>query len=43
MGPEMALGSLLTRDHGAAWPLHGSGGRHDSSDRERGCHQDSHQ
>jgi hypothetical protein len=31
----MALGSLLTRDHGAVRPLRGSGGRRDSSERER--------
>jgi hypothetical protein len=34
-GPQMALGSLLTHDHGAARPLRGSGGRRDSSERER--------
>jgi hypothetical protein len=33
--PQMALGSLLTHDHGAARPLRGSGGRRDSSERER--------
>jgi hypothetical protein len=31
----MALSSLLTRDHGAVRPLRGSGGRRDSSERER--------
>jgi hypothetical protein len=31
----MALSAWWTRDHGAAWPLRGSGGHHDSSERER--------
>jgi hypothetical protein len=30
----MALGSLLTHDHGAVWPLQGLGGHRDSSERE---------
>jgi hypothetical protein len=31
----MALSAWWTRDHGAMWPLRGSGGHHDSSERER--------
>jgi hypothetical protein len=34
-GPRLALSPCWTRDHGAAWPLRGSGGRCDSSERER--------
>jgi hypothetical protein len=35
MGPRLALGAWKTRDHGAVWPLRGSGGHRDSSKRER--------
>jgi hypothetical protein len=35
MRPHIALGSLLTRDHGAARPLRGSGGHCDGSGTER--------
>jgi hypothetical protein len=35
IGPRLALSTWWTRDHGAARPLRGSGGRHDSSERER--------
>jgi hypothetical protein len=34
-GPQLALGPWWTRDHGAARPLWGSEGHHDSSERER--------
>jgi hypothetical protein len=34
-GPRLTLGPWWTHDHGAAWPLWGSGGRRDSSERER--------
>jgi hypothetical protein len=33
--PRLALGPWWTRDHGAARPLRGLRGRHDSSERER--------
>jgi hypothetical protein len=33
--PRLALGPWWTHDHGAVQPLQGSGGRHDSSERER--------
>jgi hypothetical protein len=35
MGPQLALDPWSTQDHGAARPLRGSGGRRDSSKRER--------
>jgi hypothetical protein len=35
IGPRLAFGTWWTRNHGAARPLRGSGGRHDSSERER--------
>jgi hypothetical protein len=34
-GPQLAQGPWWTRDHRAAWPLRGSGGYRDSSERER--------
>jgi hypothetical protein len=33
--PRLALGPWWTHDHGAVQPLQGSGGHHDSSERER--------
>jgi hypothetical protein len=34
-GPRLTLGPWWTHNHGAARPLWGSGGRRDSSERER--------